>query len=34
MIEALSDSTIYMAFYTIAHIAMKMRPEELSERAV
>ena len=31
MIEALSDSTIYMAFYTIAHIAMKMKPEELTE---
>ncbi|MCX6771846.1 MAG: leucine--tRNA ligase [Candidatus Micrarchaeota archaeon] len=32
MIEALSDSTIYMAFYTISHIAMKMKPEELSEK--
>ncbi|MFA6328883.1 MAG: leucine--tRNA ligase [Candidatus Micrarchaeia archaeon] len=32
MIEALSDSTIYMAFYTISHIAMKMKPEELDER--
>lgn len=31
MIEALSDSTIYMAFYTIAHIAMKMKPEQLTE---
>ncbi len=31
MIEALSDSTIYMAFYTISHIAMKMKPEQLSE---
>ncbi len=31
MIEALSDSTIYMAFYTIAHIAMKMKPEGLTE---
>ena len=31
MIEALSDSTIYMAFYTIAHIAMKMEPEQLTE---
>jgi len=30
MIEALSDSTIYMAFYTISHIAMKMKPEELT----
>jgi len=32
MIEALSDSTIYMAFYTISHIAMKMKPEELDEK--
>ena len=31
MIEALSDSTIYMAYYTIAHIAQKMKPEELTE---
>ncbi|MCX8197025.1 MAG: leucine--tRNA ligase [Candidatus Micrarchaeota archaeon] len=31
MIEALSDSTIYMAFYTIAHIAKKMKEEELTE---
>jgi len=31
MIEALSDSTIYMAFYTVSHIAMKMKPEELTE---
>ncbi len=31
MIEALSDSTIYMAFYAIAHIAMKMKPEALTE---
>ncbi|VVC00190.1 Leucine--tRNA ligase [uncultured archaeon] len=31
MIEALSDSTIYMAFYIIAPIAMKMKPEELTE---
>ena len=31
MIEALSDSTVYMAFYTIAHIAMKMKPEELTD---
>lgn len=31
MIEALSDSTIYMAFYTVAHIAMKMEPEKLTE---
>lgn len=32
MIEALSDSTIYMAFYAVSHIAMKMKPEELDER--
>jgi len=32
MIEALSDSTIYMAFYAVSHIAMKMEPEELDER--
>ena len=32
MIEALSDSTIYMAFYAISHIAMKMKPEELTEK--
>jgi len=32
MIEALSDSTIYMAFYAISHIAMKMKPEELDEK--
>nr|QBM01571.1 valine--tRNA ligase [uncultured archaeon] len=31
MIEALSDSTIYMAYYTIAQIAQKMQPNELSE---
>ncbi len=31
MIEALSDSTIYMSFYTIAQIAMKMKPDELTE---
>ena len=30
MIEALSDSTIYMAFYTVAHIAMKMEPAQLT----
>lgn len=29
MIEALSDSTIYMAYYTIAHITHGMRAEEL-----
>jgi leucyl-tRNA synthetase len=32
MIEALSDSTIYTAFYTVAHIAMRMRPEQLTEQ--
>ncbi len=32
MIEALSDSTIYMAYYSVAHIAMKMKPEQLSEQ--
>lgn len=32
MIEALSDSTIYMAYYTIAHIAQKMKPEQLTEQ--
>ncbi len=32
MIEALSDSTLYMAFYTVAHLAMKMKPEELDEK--
>ena len=31
MIEALSDSTIYMAFYSISHIAMRMKPEQLTE---
>ncbi|MEM4348187.1 MAG: leucine--tRNA ligase [Candidatus Anstonellaceae archaeon] len=31
MIEALSDSTIYMAFYTIAHIAKNMEPDQLTE---
>ncbi|MEM4554696.1 MAG: leucine--tRNA ligase [Candidatus Anstonellaceae archaeon] len=31
MIEALSDSTIYMAFYTIAHIAKKMDASQLTE---
>jgi len=31
MIEALSDSTIYMAFYTVSHIAMKMKPEQLTQ---
>ncbi|MEM2138476.1 MAG: class I tRNA ligase family protein, partial [Candidatus Anstonellaceae archaeon] len=32
MIEALSDSTIYMAYYAIAHIAQKMEPDELTEQ--
>jgi len=31
LIEALSDSTLYMAYYTIAHITSKMQPQELSE---
>ncbi len=31
MIEALSDSTIYMAFYTIAHRLQKMSPTSLTE---
>ncbi|MBI2079211.1 leucine--tRNA ligase [Candidatus Micrarchaeota archaeon] len=31
MIEALSDSTIYMAFYTIAHLLHDFKPEELDE---
>ena len=31
MIEALSDSTIYMAYYTIAHLAKDMEPGELTE---
>lgn len=31
MIEALSDSTIYMAFYTIAHLIKKLDPNELTE---
>ncbi len=31
MIEALSDSTIYMAYYTIAHITQKMPPDELND---
>jgi leucyl-tRNA synthetase len=31
MIEALSDSTIYMAFYTISHIATRMKSEQLTE---
>ncbi len=32
LIEPLSDSTIYMAYYTIADTANKMRPEELDDR--
>ncbi|MCX6769459.1 MAG: class I tRNA ligase family protein, partial [Candidatus Micrarchaeota archaeon] len=32
MIEALSDSTIYMAFYSVTHIAMKLEPEKLTEK--
>lgn len=32
MIEALSDSTIYMAFYTVSHYAKEMKPEELDEK--
>ncbi len=31
MIEALSDSTIYMAFYTIAHKIKRYPPEQLDE---
>ncbi|MDE1798113.1 MAG: leucine--tRNA ligase, partial [Candidatus Micrarchaeota archaeon] len=31
LIEALSDSTIYMAYYTIAPVASKMKPEELTD---
>ncbi len=31
IIEPLSDSTIYMAFYTIAHLAKKYRPESLKK---
>ncbi|MCX8195313.1 MAG: class I tRNA ligase family protein, partial [Candidatus Micrarchaeota archaeon] len=31
MIEALSDSTIYTAYYTISHIAQGMPPEQLTE---
>lgn len=32
MIEALSDSTIYMAFYTIANRIKSFKPEELTEK--
>jgi leucyl-tRNA synthetase len=31
IVETLSDSTIYMAFYTIAHIAMKIPSEKLTD---
>ncbi|MFH0860337.1 MAG: leucine--tRNA ligase [Candidatus Altiarchaeota archaeon] len=31
MIEPLSDSTIYMAYYTISHILKELKPEQLSE---
>jgi len=31
VIEALSDSTIYMAYYTISHITKNMDPNELDE---
>lgn len=31
MIEALSDSTIYMAYYTISHITKEMKPDELTD---
>ena len=31
IIESLSDSTIYMAFYTISHILRKVDPEKLNE---
>lgn len=31
MIEALSDSTIYMAFYAISHHAKELKPQELDE---
>ncbi|MCL6089152.1 MAG: leucine--tRNA ligase [Candidatus Marsarchaeota archaeon] len=31
MIEALSDSTIYMAFYTIAHIVKRMGAEKIDD---
>ncbi|VVB65457.1 Leucine--tRNA ligase [Candidatus Gugararchaeum adminiculabundum] len=32
MIESLSDSTIYMAYYTIAHKLAELKPEELDEK--
>ena len=31
MIEALSDSTIYMAYYTIAHLLEEIRAEEMND---
>lgn len=31
MIEPLSDSTIYMSFYTIAHLVKDLKPEQLTE---
>ncbi|MEM0480810.1 MAG: leucine--tRNA ligase [Candidatus Aenigmatarchaeota archaeon] len=31
LIESLSDSTIYMAFYTIAHLIRKIEPEKLTK---
>lgn len=32
IIESLSDSTIYMAFYTIAHMLKEIAPEKLDEK--
>ncbi len=32
IIESLSDSTIYMAFYTIAHMLGKIHPQKLNEK--
>ena len=31
LIESLSDSTIYMAYYTVAHLVEQVKPEDLSE---
>jgi len=31
MIEPLSDSTIYMSYYTIAHLIKELKPEQLTE---
>lgn len=31
MIEPLSDSTIYMSYYTIAHLVKDLKPEQLTE---